>query len=96
MVAQQLPFERCGEDVPAAGQLHALPRVVVFIGQPVRGKPGHDARRLFVGGLAISAIATPRPVYATPVYSGSCYIARRPVTNGWGDVIGYRNVRVCD
>jgi hypothetical protein len=49
-----------------------------------------------VGGLAISAIATPRPVYATPVYSGSCYIARRPVTNGWGDVIGYRNVRVCD
>jgi hypothetical protein len=25
-----------------------------------------------------------------------CYSARRPVYNPWGDVVGFRRVRVCD
>jgi hypothetical protein len=48
-------------------------------------------------GAAIvgSAIASSRPAYAAPVYGGGCEIQRRPIRNGWGEVVGFRPVRVC-
>ena len=47
-----------------------------------------------VGALALGALAATSPSYAAPVYGG-CTIERRPVTNAWGDVIGFRRIRVC-
>lgn len=45
-----------------------------------------------IGALAIGAIAAsaaaPAPVYA-------CGVERRPVYNAWGDIVGWRRVRVC-
>lgn len=38
-----------------------------------------------------------RPAYyAAPVYAPSCYRERQPVYDDWGDLAGYRVVRVCD
>ena len=56
------------------------------------------------GGLAAGAIlggalaANSGPGYAVaPAYDvGACYMTRRPVVNSWGEVVGYRRVRVCD
>ena len=62
-----------------------------------RGRGGwHGGWRgpAIVGGLALGALAA--GAYAAPYYAGECYITRQPVTNRWGDVIGYRRVRVCD
>ena len=42
------------------------------------------------GALALGAIA------AAPAYYGDCYVTRRPVRNYYGNVIGWRRVRVCD
>jgi len=51
---------------------------------------------LAVGALAVGAIAhahaAPAPVY----YGGECWRERRAVFNRWGDVIGYRSIRVCN
>jgi hypothetical protein len=55
------------------------------------------------GGLAVGllgaaivggAIAASQPSYAAPIYGG-CELRRQPVYNGFGDVIGFRRVRVC-
>ncbi|PWB79394.1 MAG: hypothetical protein C3F11_20995 [Methylocystaceae bacterium] len=42
-----------------------------------------------LGALAIGAIAANS-------YGGGCYITRQPVTDGWGNFVYYRRVRVCD
>ncbi|WP_460452448.1 hypothetical protein [Alsobacter sp. SYSU BS001988] len=34
--------------------------------------------------------------YAAPAYVRSCYRERQPVYDDWGDLAGYRVVRVCD
>ena len=44
---------------------------------------------LGLGALALGAVAASS-------YYGDCYITRRAVVNRFGDVIGYRRVRVCD
>ena len=52
-----------------------------------------------VGALALGALAAGSAYsYAGSAYSyaGECYISRQPVTNRWGDVVGYRRVRVCE
>jgi hypothetical protein len=41
-------------------------------------------------GLALGAAAA-----ATPYY-GTCYFTRQPVVDGYGNVIAYRRIRVCD
>jgi len=54
---------------------------------------GGPAAAGFLGGLAIGAIAAAsHPVY----YGGSCTLANRPVTDGYGDVVGYRRVEFCN
>jgi hypothetical protein len=45
-----------------------------------------------LGALAIGAIAAS----SGPAYASDCYIARRPVLDPWGNVVGYRRVRFCD
>jgi hypothetical protein len=45
---------------------------------------------LGVGALALGALA------AAPAYYGDCYITRRAVVNRFGDIVGYRRMRVCD
>jgi predicted lipid-binding transport protein (Tim44 family) len=47
-----------------------------------------------VGGLAVGALAA--GAYNGGYYGGDCYFDRRPVYNHWGDMIGYRRIRVCD
>jgi hypothetical protein len=46
-------------------------------------------------GLGIGALALGAAL-AAPAYYGDCYITRRAVVNRFGDVVGYRRVRVCD
>ena len=64
---------------------------------PASAKYGRNAA--FFGGLAIGALAG--GAFAGG-YSGGygggygCWIDSRPVYNHWGDIIGYRRVRVCD
>jgi hypothetical protein len=64
------------------------------------GWHGHHG---YGGGLAVGllgaaivggAIAASQPTYAAPVYGG-CELRRQPVYNRFGDVIGFRRVRVC-
>ncbi len=45
---------------------------------------------LAAGALALGAIA------AGSTYYGDCYITRRPVRNYYGNVVGWRRVRVCN
>jgi hypothetical protein len=46
-------------------------------------------------GLALGAAAA---AAATPYYDGypPCYLARQPVVDIYGNVIGYRHIRVCN
>jgi hypothetical protein len=57
----------------------------------------------FLGGAAIGALAA-RPYYYPPYYYGpgygpayypGCYWQRRPAVDAYGNVVGYRRVRVC-
>ena len=46
-----------------------------------------------IGALAVGAIAANA---GSGAYGGECYLERRAVTNYYGDVVGYRRVRVCN
>ena len=49
-----------------------------------------------VGGLAAGALLG-GVIAANQGYGyGGCYLSRQPVVNRWGDVVGYRRVRVCE
>ena len=65
---------------------------------PASAKYGQNAA--FFGGLAIGALAggaLSGGYYNSGYgYGGDCYFDRRPVYNHWGDVIGFRRIRVCD
>ena len=65
---------------------------------PAEARYGRNAAfigGLAIGALALGALAAPSYGYAAPVYGG-CWTERQAVTNRWGDVIGYRRVRVCN
>ncbi len=52
-------------------------------------------------GLIGGALAAAQPVYPAGygVYdepAPTCYFARQPVVDGWGNLISYRRVRVCE
>ena len=49
------------------------------------------AAALGIGALALGAIAA-----SSAGAYGDCYIARRAVVDDFGNVVGYRRVRVCD
>jgi hypothetical protein len=81
----------------------ALGATLVASASPAQAKYGQNAA--FFGGLAAGVAGTlafgalsARPAYAAPTYyyGGSCYFERRAVTNYWGDVVGFRRVRVCN
>ena len=69
---------------------------------PASAKYGQNAA--FFGGLAIGALAGGAfsggyggGYYNSGYgYGGDCYFDRRPVYNHWGDIVGYRRIRVCD
>jgi len=44
-------------------------------------------------GLALGAAAASTPYYYG--YSG-CYFTRQPVVDGYGNIVGYRRIRVCN
>ena len=58
------------------------------------GRNGAFFGGLAVGALAVGALGASSYAYG-PSYGG-CYFDRRAVTDGWGIVIGYRRVRVCN
>ncbi len=63
---------------------------------PAEARYGRNAAlfgALAAGALVAGAIGA--GAYASPAYGG-CYVERQAVTNRWGDVVGYRRVRVCD
>jgi hypothetical protein len=43
----------------------------------------------FALGAAVDAVARPR-------HYSDCYIIDRPIRDGWGNVVDYRSVEVCD
>jgi hypothetical protein len=56
---------------------------------------------LIGGFVAGGALAAARPVYPAgyDLYdepAPTCYFARQPVLDGWGNLIGYRRARVCE
>ena len=72
---------------------------------PASAKNGQNAA--FFGGLAIGALAGGafgggyggyhNNYYNSGYgYGGDCYFDSRPRYNHWGDIVGYRRVRVCD
>ena len=72
---------------------------------PASAKNGQNAA--FFGGLAIGALAGGafgggyggyhNNYYNSGYgYGGDCYFDTRPRYNHWGDIVGYRRVRVCD
>ncbi len=72
----------------------ALGLSIAATSSPAEARYGRNAAlfgALAVGALAAGAIAS--GAYAAPA---DCYIERRAVTNRWGDIVGYRRVRVCD
>ena len=58
-----------------------------------RGWHGGAVAAGVVGALALGAIAASAAAAPAPVYG--CAIERRPIYNAWGDVVGFRRVRVC-
>jgi hypothetical protein len=47
-------------------------------------------------GLGAVALGTGLAIAASsPGYYGDCYFSRRAVFDGYGNVIGYRRVRIC-
>ena len=43
------------------------------------------------------ASAAAQPVYGVPVtYAPTCYRARQPVTDVYGNVLYYRTVKICE
>jgi hypothetical protein len=44
-------------------------------------------------GLALGAAGASTPYYYG--YSG-CYFTRQPVVDGYGNIVGYRRIRVCN
>ena len=66
---------------------------------PASARNGGAIAAGIIGGLALGAMAAgaANSYYAPrPVYAGSCWIERRAITNRWGDVVGYRRIRVCE
>ncbi len=71
---------------------------------PASARNGGAIAAGIIGGLALGAIAAGAahansgPGYYAParVYGGECWMERREVTNRWGDVVGYRRIRVCN
>ena len=50
------------------------------------------------GGVAAGIIggALVANSYAAPAYAPSCWRERRPVYNRYGEIVGYRAIRVCE
>lgn len=51
-----------------------------------------DAAAAALGGFALGTVAG---AVAQPRYDG-CWFTRRPVVDGWGNLVGYRNAEVCE
>ena len=70
---------------------------IALTATPAEARYGRNGA--FFGGLAVGALALGAlgaSSYYAPAYAGSCYVERRAVTNRWGDVVGFRRVRICD
>ena len=50
-----------------------------------------------LGGVA-AALALAAAAASTPYYYGyaGCYFTRQPVVDGYGNIVGYRRIRVCN
>ena len=57
-----------------------------------RGWGWGGAAAVGLGALALGAIAA----NSAPAYADECYITRQPIVDRWGNVVGYRRVRVCE
>ena len=74
-----------------------LGAVVAVSATPASAGWHHHGGGAFFGGLAAAAlVGGVIAANSGPAYYGECYISRQPVTNRWGDVVGYRRVRVCE
>jgi hypothetical protein len=91
--------------IAAAALIGALSSAPAFADGWGRGG-GHfwgPAAAIGVIGVVVagSALAAAQPVYPAGdgVYAEpapTCYFARQPVVDGWGNLISYRRVRVCE
>ncbi|MGO9134579.1 MAG: hypothetical protein ACLP8A_11110 [Methylovirgula sp.] len=75
--------------------------VVTLIGAAAASTTEASAKGFGKGGWGWgvgAAIGTGLAIAAASSYygNGDCYLARRAVVDGYGNVIGYQRVRVCD
>jgi hypothetical protein len=75
-----------------------LGAAVVATASPAEARWGRNGA--FFGGLAVGALAL-GAVGATaynygPTYVSSCHLERRPMIDSWGNVVGFRRVRICE
>ena len=82
-----------------------LGMTVLSTATPANARGGGLVAAGIIGGLALGALAAgaahahsgPGYYYAPQrVYGGECWMERREVTNRWGDVVGYRRIKVCN
>ena len=79
-----------------------LGMTVLSTATPAHARGGGLLAAGIIGGLALGAIAAgsahAAPGYYAPqrVYGGECWLERRAIHNRWGDVVGYRRIKVCN
>ncbi len=75
----------------------ALAGAITASSAPAEARGGRNAGWI-VGGVAAGLLgaAALSNAYAAPAYAPSCWRERRPVFNRYGDIVGYRSIRVCE
>lgn len=86
--------------ITAAVLAAALGATVVTSATPANAFTSGEAAAIGLGAFAVGAIASGAigggPAYH-PYHVGyyDCHFVTRPRFNAWGDVVGYRQMRVC-
>ena len=76
----------------------ALAGAITASSAPAEARSGRNAAWI-AGGVAAGLLgaAALSNAYAAPAYAApSCWRERRPVFNRYGEVVGYRAIRVCE
>ncbi len=92
----------CKKSITASLVAVTLAATLASTATPASARGGGLVAAGIIGGLALGALAAgaanASPGYYAPqrVYGGECWMERRAVYNRFGDVVGYRRIRVCN
>ncbi len=86
--------------IAATGLVAAALSSALLVGAtPAAAMSDGEAAAIGLGAFAVGAVASGAMsggYHGREVIVHDCYMARRPVYNHWGDVVGVRRVRYCD